>query len=258
MNFSYLAISLLFHLSAAFVDPSTCQGATDASSLSSNLVDTLWKYSEGLAHEAYGTEFIQKMLLGKLDPNSYGQFLVEDIAYLYKSIANLQKLKERAEAIPDADLAQFAESRITSFTNYAEAFREAYHIKDVNAIEVSKALQEYIDFLHSVINSDLQPEYLLVAMAPCEKLWDWLANKMDSNLSESQKNENIYYFWVNDNKGSSHKIENYVNQHSCGIDLDKAKTIFKTAVNGEMNFFKAACNETYEPLQVPDWIKIKD
>ena len=53
------------------------------------------------------------------------------------------------------------------------------NLKKVDAIESTPAFNDYGNHYKTVAN-DMDPAYMLVAIYPCSRLWNWFAKKLEN------------------------------------------------------------------------------
>lgn len=122
---------------------------------------------------------------GTLLPETWGSYAVQDVSYLYNCYQNFSALKLRAQDEYLADttnqfaknIADFAGEMATYFKEgFYEIMAQQWHIKSTSAIELGLAAQNYSDFQELIFKTKTIPLiYAVVAMIPCERLWQELA-----------------------------------------------------------------------------------
>jgi len=223
-----------------------------------DIAEECWEYAESkvFASGAYETRYIQGMQEGDLDPNNYGQYVVEDAIYIMLCVENFRALADRVE---DATLKVFFNGRAESYKNYGEAMTSDWHIGDISAIELAPAAKRYAQLQKLLVNSSLPVGYAIASMVPCERLWPDLAQKMAS--AQASDNKNLYSFWIKDNESNSMKLAKMLNdvyndQATLGT-LDKAKLlqVYACAMNCEQNFFLSGTQRNVPDAVFPEWIE---
>ena len=202
------------------------------------LAAKLWEGSQDLAQAAFESEYIQGIKKGSLDPNLYGQYSVQDVAYCHYGLDDWRCAAARAI---HPEMKHFAQARIKSWTTYAQETYKAWHIADPKAIRLSAAAQAYADF-ESEVARTYEPVYAAVVMTPCDRLWSWLAHELASAKMET----NLYNFWIEENtddSGALH-LERFINANANSLDESKALAVFRRAMLGEVNFFRSACGQS--------------
>lgn len=234
--------------------------------------DVLWDATVDVSQSAYDTAyFISYLESGTLFPDYYGRYTLDDAIYLYECANNLDFLAERAASESNIVLKDFAINRATSYRSYYKSMAEAWHIAEPSGIKLSKAASDYISFQQAVFKSTLPLVFSLLVMIPCERLWPWLAKKMDTRQckllivndpDDSKKKYNCsnpFYFWIVNNYSNSGKIEKYVNQYGEFILQDdslkeKAFELYKIGMTCELNFFRSAYDQPLEPITIPSYL----
>ena len=84
-------------------------------------------------------------------------------------------------------------------------------------------------------------------MLPCEYLWNWVANIIDGYTPE----DSIYRFWVDWNGGEPSgaiQMAQMLEKYRSEIDENKAKEVFRKAMEYELQVFTDACQQTNQIL----------
>ncbi|XP_038050170.1 uncharacterized protein LOC119723538 [Patiria miniata] len=198
------------------------------------LAEWLWESSQAQAQEALDTGFIQGIKSGLLDPTDYGGYTVQDAVYCFNATSYYGIAYEKCK---ESTLREFIQGRIKSYAGYTEEMFKQWYIKDPRGIAMGTAAASYSSFEKGVATNS-QAIYLLIAMLPCEQLWGWLAEQIQPGINDT----NVYSFWIEDNLGGSHKLANFINEHteSYGVRPEVAKGIYKTAMQCEVEFFRSA------------------
>ncbi|MEM7116428.1 MAG: TenA family transcriptional regulator [Chloroflexota bacterium] len=198
----------------------------------------LWNNSQDLAQEALATKYIQGIKSGLLDPNAYGQYSVQDVVYCHNGVTDWQAVASRATR---SEVQEFANARVLSWQKYAAETYGDWHISDPSAVTLSTAAQTYADFESKVAHT-YDPLYAVVVMIPCDRLWYWLATQLKGEAATP----NTYQFWIDGNSAGDNgaaKMEAVVDSHATDIDQAQALTVYRTAMLGEVNFFRSACGQ---------------
>ncbi|XP_022102439.1 uncharacterized protein LOC110985611 [Acanthaster planci] len=138
-------------------------------------------------------------------------------------------------------MAAALQAQIKTSEKYNRELFEQWHIADPEAVSLTKAATEYINFGREV-SEEMSPVYLLIAMLPCEKLWGWLANEIRSRIDAT----NIYSFWIEEHLISVSTLTNFIddNAERYDVDLDTAVYVYQKALSLEVNFFQSATQGT--------------
>ncbi len=209
----------------------------------------LWLACQDVAQEALATDYIQGIENGNLDPNSYGQYTIQDAVYCSRAQDDYQTIENRALSDGHPQLAAFAKARYDSYAKYnTETFAD-WHIADANAVSPGHAAQAYIDFEHLIAN-EKHPIYGLICMMPCEQLWPWLATELKGDSGSG----NLYGFWITENAdwGGAYRLDNFVDdwfaEYRQVYDWDSALFVFRSAMVCELNSFRSACGQALSPM----------
>ncbi|ADO68875.1 TenA family transcriptional regulator [Stigmatella aurantiaca] len=213
---------------------------TPAPQRGESLSKELWARTQDVAQEALGSTFIQGIKHGSLDPNSFGQYTIQDAVYCYQAQRDYEVLASR---ITRPDLKAFVEARRDGYAKYNQQTFALWHIREPNALSLSPAAKAYSDF-ESMVAANDEPLYAIVAMIPCERLWSWLANQMIGDAGPG----NLYSFWITGNTSDTGacRLEAFVDAHAHHLDEGRALSVYRTCMLGECNFFRSACKQ--DPL----------
>lgn len=212
----------------------------------------LWLECQDLAHRALESDYMQGIKNGALDPNRYGQYTVQDAVYCDRAEADYQTVEQRAKEAGEDDIAAFAKARHESYASYNLSTFAAWHIADPAAMKLSDAAEAYADFEHRVA-TEAAPIYGLIMMIPCNQLWAWLAGELRENAGP----HNLYSFWIegNDDWGGAYRLDNFIDAwaaaHPGQVDRRQALYTYRSAMTGELNFFRSACGQPLEPMPSP-------
>jgi len=210
---------------------------------------------------------------GTLFPDTWGSYMVQDVVYLYKCVENFKLLHSRATTEYQQetsniiqkqfahDMADFACSMITVFNDAYVDTANQWQIISPSAIQLGVAVENYSAFQDLIFASpDIPLIYAAIVMIPCERLWQELAvNFM------KQDDGNLYAFWIENNATYTRVIEHFVNQEYKKISaldgfqpdifFNKALSIYRGAMQGEVNFFNTAGNPSeFQPIPIPSWV----
>lgn len=205
----------------------------------------LWTDNMDIANSALNSTYVQGVANGDLDPNSFGKYSIQDVAYCHNAKKDYQTLENRAIAAQRTEMAAFAEARYVSYTNYVDTLLKQWHISDPTAISPGPAAAEYIALEHFIANSNWPLLFGIISMIPCSQLWAWLGDQLKADI----KPGNIYDFWIqeNDSWHGSYRLDNFVNAQlllhpMSAADEVMAGRIYKACMTCELNFFNSACD----------------
>lgn len=213
----------------------------------------LWTSTLPLAHAAYDTAFIQGIQAGTLSPELYGQYAVQDALYGSLVQADWQLAYSRSK---DPAVRDLAAARATSWKKYNEEALHAWHIADPSAVQLAAPMRAYAR-LEAVVAKSADPVCMAVVMLPCNRLWYWLATRIRDNCHDDAESRNLYRFWFERNGESdsgAKKLEGVIDRYADILDCQLAYRVFTMAMVGEVNAFRAACNE--DPLRMEDAIRM--
>lgn len=209
----------------------------------------LWLACQNVAQEALNTDYMQGIKNGNLDPNSYGQYTLQDAVYCSNAQDDYQTIEERSQSHGYPQLAAFAKARYDGYASYNTATFKDWHIADASAVSPGEAVQTYIDFEHRIAN-EWHPIYGLICMIPCDQLWPWLATELENDAGSG----NVYSFWITENAdwGGAYRLDNFVDDWFAEdpkvYDWDSALFVYRSAMTCEVNNFRSACGQALVPM----------
>lgn len=191
----------------------------------------LWLQAGDIANTAIETAYIGGIGNGSLDPNDYGHYTIQDVAYCSSAITDYESIITRAQQAGFNDIATFATARKDGYVTYAGQLEQAWHIGDATGVSPGPAAAQYIA-LEKLVADRFPPIYGIIVMLPCYQLWAWLANKLEPYSPSG----NLYQFWIEENLGwdSAYRIDNFLNTwdaaHLGTIDPVLAAAVFNAAM----------------------------
>lgn len=210
-----------------------------------SLVDKLWNCpaAEKLKQKAFESKFIKGVCEGNMSPKFYGKYTVQDAVYCSEAASLWEKMQEHPNA--DIFLRVVASMIQKSFSREAKSLLDWWQIKhDQNyyGIHLGNAVRQYVQLITDTYKSDT-PEYMLLAMYPCLKLWPYLAKKCQENQHPSKTN--LYQDWIDGNKHEGRSVNTLaaaIDYYHCvgRLDYNKALNLFLKAMECEIAFFESA------------------
>ena len=222
---------------------------SDAPPVNESISSRLWQACQDIAQQALNSTFMQGIGHGNLDPDHYGQYIVQDCAYCYHAQRDYQTIVDRATQAGHSELAAFAKARLASYARFNQSYLKSWHISNPDALDVGQAARQYIDCEHTAA-SRLSPVYGTVVMIPCERLWPWLASQLKSDAGSS----NVYSFWIteNDSFHGANRVDNFIDgwfaDHQEDYQWETALAVYRSAMTSELNLFRTACGQSLEPM----------
>ena len=195
----------------------------------------LWEQCYSIAEQALGTDFIQAIKLGTLDPVVYGGFNVSDAYYCFKGAEAYQFAASRAQ---DIVLEAFLTKKHESYDSYNQTFPKVWHVRDAAGIVPTKVTEQYAAF-EAKVAQEADPIYCLIVMLPCEYLWAWLG----AELSPAAPT-NLYAPWIKGNNypSGAYAMGNFLDayQKQYPVDETLASEYYKQAMEFEYQNFAIA------------------
>ena len=213
----------------------------------------LWTECHDIAQAALESKFMQGLGNGTLDPNQYGQYIVQDCAYCAAAADDYKQVEILAEQQSEKTLATFAKAHYTSYESYVKTYLPSWHIGNADALVLNKAGKDYIAHERKAVTT-LHPIYGLIAQIPCERLWPWLADQLKSKSSAG----NVYQFWIDENYHYKHSLllSNYMDdwfgKNPDQYNHDVALAVLRGSMIGELNMFRAACGQSLTTMPTID------
>ena len=143
---------------------------------------------------------MQQLGKGTLNPNTYGQYTVQDCAYCAAAADDFRHVYQLALAAKEPTLAAIAQPHYTSYEKWVQdTYLPDWHIGDAATLALNTAGIQYIAHERTACTT-LHPIYGVIAQIPCERLWPWLAEQLKPNSPPA----NVYNFWISENADYSH------------------------------------------------------
>jgi thiaminase/transcriptional activator TenA len=197
----------------------------------------MWNACTDVAQQALGTNFIQGIKAGTLDPIKYGAFNILDSHYCFNAAPDYLTAASKTQ---EPILIAFLQKKYQSYETYNQSFSDIWHIKSADSVIPNTVIQQYSGFESDVVNS-ADPLYCIPLMLPCDFLWYWLANQLMPPTAG-----NLYADWItsNDYPDGSYAMGNFLDQyeqaHPGEIDNASAMGIYRQAMTYEFQNFQAA------------------
>jgi thiaminase/transcriptional activator TenA len=197
----------------------------------------MWNSCEEIAKNVLETRYFKGITEGNLDPNFYGSLMVQDAYYCMKgrdaySSASTHAYDQRCE--------DFLKKKCIRYDEYNEYYSKIWHIREAESVIPNKEIRDYANY-EAYVAGNLESPYTFTVMLPCEYLWTWIANQ----LCEKTSKDSLYYFWVKTNSGEptgAYQMANLLEEYRSKVDEKEATTIFKNAMQHELNVFKSVDN----------------
>ncbi|KAH7434541.1 hypothetical protein KP509_06G022300 [Ceratopteris richardii] len=191
--------------------------------------DYIWKRSEDLLQKARQTIFISGIRNGKLDPNFYAVYTLQDALYC-RIVSHLwaQVAADRFDV--DADIRSFAEKVSSKYKGADVSMCKAWQVND---IAVGEYVLRYTGFIEKKIK-EYAPNALIATYA-CVKLWHTLT----SELLKTVPKDNPYRVWVDamHSSGTTAREQAALIDKHFGFNREAALSMFRNAMQHEIDFF---------------------
>ncbi|KAH7296138.1 hypothetical protein KP509_26G010900 [Ceratopteris richardii] len=213
-----------------------------------NLSQFIWDNSVDLLPQAWNTTFISGVLHGNLNPNFYGDYVLQDaiycriVAQLWTELAN--------NATVDKKVRRYANDSISGYEACSVQLFDRWSVKDDGGDNYGVLLQNPVKEYTTYINETMiaHPPNALIATYACLKLWTNLTNELWDIVKDETSNP--YRVWVNENRddGSSAReqaaqMDEWDRKYQW-YDWSEALSLYRSAMLNEINFFNHAGNSS--------------
>ncbi|KAH7296009.1 hypothetical protein KP509_26G003800 [Ceratopteris richardii] len=213
-----------------------------------NFSQYIWDNAIDLLPQARNTTFISGVLHGDLNPNFYGDYVLQDsiycriVAQLWTELANYEAADEEVRA--------YANDSISGFQDCSVQLFDRWSIKDDGedsyGVLVEDPVKEYTTYINETMIA--YPPNALIATYACLKLWNNLTNELWEIVKDETSNP--YRVWVNENRddGSSARrqatqMDEWDSKYQW-YDWSEGLSLFRSAMMNEINFFNHAGNSS--------------
>jgi thiaminase/transcriptional activator TenA len=181
------------------------------------------------------TDYFKGIVDGNLSPVAFGSLMVQDAYYCMKGRDDYSAAA--AHAIDDQSK-EFCMRKCERYDDYNQYYHATWHIREAESVMPGMEMKGYADY-EAYVAGNLETPYLFCVMLPCEYLWTWIANQIDSRTPVGS----LYRFWVDSNKGipnGAYQMGNQLERYRSSIDESKATEIYTAAMNYELGVFRAS------------------
>jgi thiaminase/transcriptional activator TenA len=209
--------------------------AGDPEPPASSLFWKMWNASEAIAQSVLGTGYFDGIVGGNLSPIAFGSLMVQDAYYCMKGRDDYSAAA--AHAVDEA-CKEFCIEKYKRYDEYNESYHTIWHIREAEGVMPGAEIKGYADY-EAYVAGNLATPYLFCVMLPCEYLWTWIANQLDSKTPT----DSLYRFWIEGNKGiptGAYQMGNLLESYRANIDESKAMEIYTKAMNYEQEVFRAS------------------
>lgn len=201
------------------------------------LSEYLWEATTNYRQEAYQSGFIQGLKKISLNPEGFGGYMIQDVAYCYSAKESIDIAANRAK---DSDVKTFLQKRSDSYKSYCAELFKTWHIDNPACVSLSQSCKDYVNHEKNVATS-YDSIYMIIALIPCAKLWPWLGQQ----IGAGEGNFGVYTDWVrinlNPDSSGVQKYEKIINDadKTGHITRDLALAVYKGSMKGEADFFSS-------------------
>lgn len=197
-------------------------------------------FSINVRQAVLNTLFFQRMINNTLSPEEYSGYMFQDAVYICDAInaLNLAEKNMQSKSLPD--FALFYRGRSEKYKSYHSSYFDSkWKITDPKSVKMDPAAATYVAYEMKL--AEHNPKFLAIAILPCEMLWPWVAEQINGKVSKT----NAYRSWVDNILGAvSYSAQTFTNKFFAREDKAASQAIFNEGIINELNFFRAACDET--------------
>ncbi|KAK9976680.1 hypothetical protein ABG768_021885 [Culter alburnus] len=195
-----------------------------------DVYEYLWENNKCIASDTIEVDFLQEMQNGSLQAERYVSFTMQDINYILNVTEMLKEMSTKV--ILPVDLRNFMIGRYSSYKKYSDLILNQFFFTREPTIRPIPAMTKYLSFYRNLMKDD--PVYFAVGLLPCERLWGWLAENLNTPPTTA------YYFWKVENMGG-HPEKHYralLNKYlNTPKKVGKANAVFRAQMQNEHDFF---------------------
>ena len=198
------------------------------------------KYSLEIRNSLFRTKFVEEILTGKLDPDNYLRFKVQNVVYLDHAAKMYSLASNKMQIQGKQEWFEFYRAQSEKHKKLYEQLLTTCGVKDAESVAKGPAVKFYTDYL-TVVATD-SPEYLAIAMLPCSNYWSLIADY----LEKDKRPMNAFkQKWIKENKRTGvGSTETFVANHYKEEDFKPGLFHFCKASVAEVNTFQEAGGES--------------
>ena len=181
------------------------------------------------------------MASGTLDPDVYGGYMVQDVAYCFNAVEAFDHAAKQMQLHERHEFSLLYRVQSESYKQYNQEFVKTWRLKNTDSVAMGPAADTYVGYESAL--SRKHPKFLAIAMLPCTMLWRWIAGELIASVDQ----KNPYYKWFKDDKrdpGHKSQMEKFVDSFFRPEEKKQSLKIFHEGMINELNFFRNACGET--------------
>ena len=197
----------------------------------------LWEDNYEIALLSLNTKFVQGLKTGSLPKNIFQEYLAQDYFFLetfaraYGLAVSKSKDKNSIKKLSEL-LMGVSEELILH-----ETYSKKWDI-DLSNNYIKKATKNYTDFLDDA-SKRLSSVEIMFAMVPCMRLYSWIGKSLYQEDFDNKYKEWIITYSDESFENLANSLENLIENNNELYDINKAKYLYKKAMELELDFFNA-------------------
>ena len=197
----------------------------------------LWESNYYLALLSFKTKFVQGLKTGYLPRIVFKEYLAQDYFFLesfagaYSSAISKSKDKKTIKTLSQL-LVGVSEELVLH-----ETYAKEWDI-DLSNNYIKKTTKDYTDFLDDTAKR-LSSVEIMFAMTPCMRLYSWIGKSLYKEDFDIKYKEWIITYSDKSFEKLAKSLENLIETNKETYDINKAKYLYRRAMELELDFFNA-------------------
>jgi len=200
----------------------------------------LWEDNYEIASLSLNTKFVRGLQNGTLPKNIFQEYLAQDYFFL-ETFAKayglaVSKSKDKYSIRKLSELLMGVSEELILHETYAKEWDI-----DLSNNSIKKATKDYTDFLDNT-SKQLSSVEIMFAMTPCMRLYSWIGKKLYQEDFDNKYKEWIITYSDESFENLANSLEDLIENNNELYDINKAKYLYKKAMELEFEFFNAYSN----------------
>ena len=197
----------------------------------------LWKDNYEIALLSLNTKFVQGLKNGSLPKNIFQDYLAQDYFFL-ETLARayglaVSKSNDKYSIRKLSELLMGVSEELILHETYAKEWDI-----DLSNNSINKATKDYTDFLDD-ISKQFSSVEIMFAMTPCMRLYSWIGKSLYEEDFDDKYKEWIITYSDEEFETLANSLENLIETNKESYNINKAKYLYKRAMELELDFFNA-------------------
>ena len=197
----------------------------------------LWEDDYDIALLSLNTKFVQGLKTGSLPKNIFQEYLAQDYFFL-ETFAKayglaVSKSTDKHSIRKLSELLMGVSEELILHENYAKEWDI-----DLTKNYIKKTTKNYTDFLDDT-SKRLSSVEIMFAMTPCMRLYSWIGKSLYKEDFDNKYKEWIITYSDQSFENLANSLENLIETNKESYDINKAKYLYKRAMELELDFFNA-------------------